>query len=138
VKSDKEVDEMLGGRIDPAKVIIENIGTPVLIQDVVEGQKKQEQLEYNRFLRELANSQSGAHIRLTQNPDPLVDFRFRNVIGHDQYKHFFTRYPETDLVNGVEKLYSGHGSSQDHPRLHELFINSLGHHPSLMKLYTNA
>jgi hypothetical protein len=129
---------LLGGKIDVAKVIIENIGTPVLIQDVVEGQKKQEQMDYNRFLKELADSQRGSIVQLTQGPDPLVDFRYRNVIPHSSYQHFFTRYPEEDLIQGAEKLYSGNGSSSDHPRLHQLVMDSLGHHPELISLYSKS
>ena len=129
---------MLGGKIDTAKVVIENIGTPVLIKDVVEGQRKRQQQDYNQFLKSLADSQMGTRIRLTQGPDPLVDFRPRNVIPHSSYQHFFTRYPEEELVKGAEKLYSGKGSRADHPRLHQLFIDSVGHHPELMSLYTKS
>lgn len=129
---------MLGGRIDPSKIIIKNIGTPVLIKEVVEGQRKQQDMDYNRFLKEMANSQIGTSMRLVQGPDPLVDFRHRNVIAHSQYQNYFTRYPEEHLVKGVEKLYSGKGSSKDHPRLHQLFVDSLGHHPELMSLYTKS
>ena len=129
---------MLGGKIDTAKVVIENIGTPVLIKDVVEGQKKRAQQDYNQFLKSLADSQLGTRIRLTQGPDPLVDFRPRNVIAHSQYQNFFTRYPEDKLIEGAEKLYSGKGSKSDHPRLHQMFIDSVGHHPELMSLYTKS
>lgn len=132
------MDDLVGGKIDTAKVIIENIGTPVVLQEVVEGQKKRQEMDYNRFLKELADSQYGPRVRLTQGPDPLVDFRPRNVIGHHQYQHFFTRYPEGELIKGAEKLYSGKGSSSDHPRLHQMFMDSLGHHPELTALYTKS
>ena len=128
---------MVGGRIDPGEIITKNIGTPVVLQDVVEGQKKREVRDYDRFLRETAQSAFGG-ARLIQELDPLVDFRPRNVIAHSSYQNFFTRYPEKDLIKGVEKLYSGRGSHADHPKLHQLFSDSLGHHPELMSLYANS
>ena len=128
---------MVGGRIDPGEIITKNIGTPVVLQDVVEGQKKRAVRDYDRFLRETAQSAFGG-ARLIQELDPLVDFRPRNVIAHSSYQNFFTRYPEKDLIKGVEKLYSGRGSHADHPKLHQLFSDSLGHHPELMSLYAKS
>jgi hypothetical protein len=89
----------------------------------------------HRLLQTLARQQFSSPGQLRSVADALIDYRPRNVIGYDQYIHHFHSFPEAKLINGVEKMYSGNGSSKDHPKLHQLFMDSFQHHPELVSLY---
>lgn len=89
----------------------------------------------HKLLQDLARQEFASTVQLQAVADSLNDYRPRNVIGYDQYVHHFHSFPEETLVSGVEKLYSGKGASKDHPKLHQLFMDSFQHHPQLLALY---
>ena len=104
------------------------------MHDLIEGQKKQQAVEFDRMLREFASTQEPIRIFKNNRIDPLLDNRFRPGVAQYQFNSFFHRYPEESLVKGAEKLYSGRGSSKDAPQLHQMFMDSIKN-PELVSLY---
>lgn len=68
----------------------------------------------------------------------VVDFRPRNVVGFNQYAHFYEKHPEEYLHNSVLQLVSGSGARKDHPRIQRLFHESFKHVPEIMDLYNRG
>ena len=115
---------MLGGAIATDKVKFQDI---------------EPRREVDGFTRLLQNrsAQEFDMIHLQPVADALVDFRPRNILSFNQYVNWYHKYPQDKLLSGVEKMYSGHGSSKDHPKLHQLFMDSFSQYPELIDLYVN-
>ena len=133
-KSDKKIDEMLGGAID-APVGKGVQVAPEAIQRTISDANAGANI--HRLLQDMARQEFASQLQLQTVADSLHDYRPRNVIGYDQYIHHFHAFPEEQLISGIEKSFSGHGASKDHPKLHQLFMDSFQHHPELVSLYTN-
>jgi hypothetical protein len=97
-----------------------------------------QKLKFHAMLKEQARLNFSSQLNLKAVSDSLNDYRPRNVIGYNQYLHHLHRHSEETLINGVETLYTGHGSSKDDPRLHQLFLDSMGHYPELVSAYNNS
>ena len=112
---------------------------PVLppTQDLIEGERKRQAVEFDRMLREAAEAQVPHRMYRKSSFDPLLDHRFRPGVAQYQFNSFFHRYPDESLVKGAESLYSGRGSSKDAPQLHQMFLDSIKH-PELVSLYTRS
>jgi hypothetical protein len=135
-KQDKKVDDMLGGAIDAP--IGRNVDVPTTgLQEISTVSGPDSNAAIHKLLQDLAKQEFASSIQLRAVADSLNDYRPRNVIGYDQYVHHFHSFPEETLVSGVEKLYSGKGSSKDHPKLHQLFMDSFQHQPELVSLYNS-
>jgi hypothetical protein len=134
-KQDKKVDDLLGGAI--VAPIGRNVDVPNGLKEISTVSGPDSNAAIHKLLQDLARQEFTSSIQLQAVADSLNDYRPRNVIGYDQYVHHFHSFPEEKLVSGVEKLYSGKGSSQDHPKLHQLFMDSFQHQPELVSLYTN-
>jgi hypothetical protein len=130
---------MVGGAIDPKKVVMKGVDPLPQMVALAEDQSRQKDMAFHNLLKNRADIAYG---RLGQQLEPisnaLNDYRPRNLIGFNQYANHFQRYPEEDLVSRVEPLYSGQGASKDHPKLHNLFMESFVHHPELVSLYTRS
>ena len=146
--SQKELDKKVGGAIQPSATAVSTDPTQGGVEFSVDVIKARTSRAYNvpevrghdqafhDILRNKANVQYGAlDKRLTDVANSLHDFRPRNVVGFYQYAHHFNRYPEEEIMKRVLPLYSGKGSSQDHPDLHKLFMDSFAMHPELLMLY---
>jgi len=97
-----------------------------------------QKLKFHAMLKEQARLNFSSQLQLRAVADSLLDYRPRNLIGYDQYLHHLHRHSEETLINGVESLYTGHGSSKDEPRLHQLFLDSMAHYPELLSAYNNS
>ena len=131
---DKKIDDMLGGAIDPGRVIAKDVEAPTNFVSPY-GDKGSEDIF--RMLKEDALHKFHSQAKLQEVADALHDYRPRNNIGYDQYVHHFDAYPEDLLVDNLKKHISGHGSSRDHPRIHQLVMDSFQHYPKLLSLYTS-
>ena len=125
------MDKLLGGAI--INPVVQNIAAPFIVKEITTNSSA----EIHKLLQTNARHEFASQIQLKAVADNLLDFRPRNLIGYNQYIHHFHAYPEEKLISGVEKAYSGHGASRDHPKLHQLFMDSFQHHPELVSLYTN-
>ena len=133
----KDVDKMVGGAIDPSRVVLKSLDPSpdyVLRQS---SKKYEEDIAFHNLLRNKAQFEYGNPEVLQQTTDSLADYRPRNNIAFFQYGAGFNRFPEHELVRRVSPLYSGKGSSRDHPKLHQLFMDSFEHHPELVSMYNN-
>jgi hypothetical protein len=126
---------MIGGAIDAP--IGRNVDVPTTgLREISSESGPDSKEAIHKLLQDLAKQEFASSIQLQDVADSLNDYRPRNVIGYNQYIHHFHSFPEEKLVAGVEKLYSGKGSSKDHPKLHQLFMDSFQHQPELVSLYT--
>ena len=130
------VDKLLGGAIkDP-------VGVELLSKERADRDRLQsleeEKLKYHNFLKEQARQEFDSQHQLRSVADSLADIRPRNVIGYNQYLHHLHRHSEDKFVASLSKLFTGHGSSKDHPRVHQLFMDSLAQYPDLINAYVNA
>lgn len=116
-------------------MVYKDASAPAITQQLIEGEKKRQSIEFDRMLRAAAQAQLPERELRRSGVDPLLDHRYRPGVAQFQFNGFFHRYPETSLVKGAEKLYSGRGSSRDAPQLHQLFLDSIKH-PELVSLYT--
>ena len=137
--SPDKIDKMVGGAIDPKRVVMKGVDPLPEAVARAEDQRKKQDMAFHNLLRDRATLEYG---RLGQQLEPIAnalnDYRPRNLIGFNQYANHFQRYPEEDLVSRIEPLYSGRGASKDHPKLHNLFMESFRHHPELVGLYTGS
>ena len=126
---------MVGGAIDPKRVVMKNVDpSPAAQQFVAPGNRSQ---TFHNLLRDQATLQYG-DVSLAPIADAMNDFRPRNQIAYFQYNSHFQKHPESELIKKVETLYSGHGGKRDHPKLHQLFLDSFQHHPELVSLYGSS
>jgi hypothetical protein len=130
-QKNKNIDKLLGG------AIVAPIGKNVDVPEQAVEQFYNSGENIHRFLQDMARQEFDSNIQLRAVADSLVDYRPRNIINYNQYVHHFHAYPENKLMTSLEKAYSGHGSSKDHPKLHQLFMDSFQHHPELVSMYTN-
>ena len=136
---DKEkLDKMVGGAIDPARVVMKNVDPPPKVVAIAEDQEREKDLAFHKLLRDNADFKyANMNLRLQPIADALLDFRPRNQIGFFQYASHFHKHPEGELMDRIEPLFSGKGASSDHPKLHKIFMDSFVHHPELLSLYTS-
>jgi hypothetical protein len=135
-KQDKKVDDLIGGAIDAP--IGRNVDVPTTgLREIATLSGPDSKDAIHKLLQDLARQEFASTVQLQAVADSLNDYRPRNVIGYDQYIHHFHSFPEEKLISGVEKLYSGKGSKSDHPKLHQLFLDSFQHQPEILSLYTN-
>ena len=123
---------MVGGAIDPKRVVMKNVDPTPEVKALFPSQDT----SFHNLLRDRAAvDYSNMGKTLQPMADALLDYRPRNQISFNQYLNHFQKFPESELLGRVEKLYSGKGSSQDHPKLHQLFVDSFSHHPELVAMY---
>ena len=96
----------------------------------------EDDIAFHNLLRNKAQLQ---YVDLDQRlPGPVAalnDYRPRNQTAYFQYVPHHNMFPEHELVNRVEQLYSGKGARHDHPKLHQLFLDSFSSHPELITMY---
>ena len=114
---------MLGGAIETKKVRFADV-------------KPRAPDTYDRAMRTASFISGGP--ALQEFAHGIVDYRPRNVIGFDQYLHFYEKYPEEVLHHHAIKLLSGKGAAGDHPRVQRLFHESFKHLPEIMDLYNQT
>ena len=126
----------MGGAI--VNPVSQNIEAPAIVKELHSVGVANSAEAIHRLLQKNAQHEFASQLQLRAVADNLLDYRPRNLIGYNQYIHHFHAFPEEKLLSGVEKEYSGHGASKDHPKLHQLFMDSFQHHPELVSLYTNS
>ena len=133
----KKLDKMIGGAIDPKRVVLKNVDpSPEIVENF---QQPGRDSTFHNILRDQATLQY-EHLGKTLAPmaAALCDYRPRNQVAFFQYASHFQEHPEEDLMSRVEGLYTGNGASKDHHKLHQLFMDSFSHHPELVSLYSNS
>ena len=123
IKKVDKADALLGGAIETKKVRFQD----------VESRKPD---VYDRAMRHASYISGGPVLEGFMHG--VVDFRPRNVIGYDQYAHFYEKHPEEYLHQSAMQLVSGSGAQKDHPRIQRLFHESFKQMPEIMNLYTQA
>ena len=132
---DDKVDELVGGSIE--NVVGESIDASAKFEEVEKGKRELTWLEqYHQNLKAVALEEA-QKIRLQRVEDPLNDTEYRNEVAHYQGGLFYDSYPEDHLIK-AKGLYSGKGSSNDHPHLRQLFLDSMNNYPELVDLYERS
>ena len=132
----KELDKLVGGAIKPDRVVMKSVDPSPEYEMRMSTRRYEDDIAFHNLLRNKAQLQ---YVDLDQRlPGPVAalnDYRPRNQTAFFQYVPHHNMFPEHELVNRVEQLYSGKGARHDHPKLHQLFLDSFSSHPELITMY---
>jgi hypothetical protein len=93
---------------------------------------------FHEALQRAANSERSLGTQLKTMRDDLADTRPRNIQPFYVHSHWYDRHPEKLLAQQAIKHMSGHGSHQDHHKLHKLMVDSFQGHPDIMHAYNRT